>query len=127
MVLILLSVVVIVIPPLVSIVISASSVIVVPPAMVGIISPALVGVVLPPLVIVFALVVVAALLVVSLIRAVIKVMSGCHSVIFLLELWAFISIMTIISTDLAYSLWNQLLALLWWGRLSLLLIQLHLL
>ena len=104
MVLILLSVVVI--PPLVSIVVSASSVIVVPPAMVKIISSTLVGVVLPSLVIVPTLVVVAALLIVSLIRAVIEVMSSCHSVVFLLELRAFISIMTIISTDSAYSLWD---------------------
>ena len=104
MVLILLYIVVIL--PLVSIVISASSVIVVLPAMVGIISSTLVGVVLPSLVIVSSLVVVAALLVVSLIRAVIEVMSSCHSIVFLLELRAFISVMAVISTNSANFLWN---------------------
>ena len=106
LILILLPEVVIVIPPLISIVISASSVMIVPPTLVRIISPALVRVILPS-------VVIAATLIVSLIGAVIEVMSGCHSVVFLLELWTFISIMTIISIDPAYSLWNQLLDLLW--------------
>ena len=115
--------VVVIIPPLISLIVSASFVIVVPLALVRIISPTLVGIVLPSMV-------VAATLIVSLIWAFIKVMSGCDSVVFLLELRTFIIIMTIISTDPTYSLWNQLLALLWWGRLSLLsllLTQLHLL
>ena len=91
--------VVIIIPPLISLIVSASSVIVVPPTLVRIISPTLVGIVLPPMV-------VAATLIVSLVGAVIEVMSGCHSVVFLLELRTFISIMAIISIDSANSLWD---------------------
>ena len=83
--------VVIIIPPLISLIISASSVIVVPPILVRIVLPS---------------VVVIATLIVPLVGVVIEVMSGCHSVVFLLELQTFISIMTIISTDPVYSLWN---------------------
>ena len=91
--------VVVMIPPLISLIVSASSVIVVPPTLVRIISPTLVGIVLP-------FMVVTVTLIVSLIGVVIEVMSGCHSVVFLLELRTFISIMAIISTNSVDSLWD---------------------
>ena len=84
--------VVVVIPPLISLIISASSIVVVVP-------PILVRIVLPSLVIV-------ATLIVPLIGAVMKVMSGCYSVVFWLELWTLIGIVTVICTDAAHSLWN---------------------
>ena len=83
--------VVVVIPPLISLIISASSVVVVPPILVRIVLPSMV---------------VIATLIVPLVGAVIEVMSGCHGVVFLLELRTFISIMAIISTDSANSLWD---------------------
>ena len=83
--------VVVIIPPLISLIISASSVIVV--------SPILVRIVLPSMVIISTLIV-------PLVGAVIEVMSGCHHVVFLLELRAFISVMAVISTNSANSLWN---------------------
>ena len=75
--------VVVIIPPLIFLIISASSVVVVPPILV-----------------------VIATLIVPLVGAVIKVVSGCHHVVFLLELRAFISVMAVISTNSANSLWN---------------------
>ena len=83
--------VIVIIPPLISLIISASSVIVVPPILVRIVLPSMA---------------VTATLIVPLVGAVIEVMSGCHSVVFLLELRTFISIMAIISTDSANSLWD---------------------
>ena len=83
--------VVVIIPPLISLIISASSVIVVPPILVGIVLPSMV---------------IISTLIVPLVGAVIEVMSGCHHVVFLLELQAFISVMAIISTDSANSLWD---------------------
>ena len=83
--------VVVIVPPLISLIISASSVIVVPPILVRIVLPSMV---------------VIATLIVPLVGAVIEVMSGCHGVVFLLELWTFVSIMAIISTDSANSLWD---------------------
>ena len=83
--------VVVIIPPLISLIVSASSVIVVPPILVRIVLPSMV---------------VIATLIVPLVGAVIEVMSGCHGVVFLLELRTFISIMAIISTDSANSLWD---------------------
>ena len=83
--------VVVIIQSLISLIISASSVIVV--------SPILVRIVLPSMVIISTWIV-------PLIWAVIKVMSRCHHVVFLLELRAFISVMVIISTDFANSLWD---------------------
>ena len=84
--------VVVVIPPLISLIISVSSVVVVVP-------PILVRIVLPS-------VVVIATLIVPLVGAVIEVMSGCHGVVFLLELRTFISIVAIISADSTNSLWD---------------------
>ena len=83
--------VVVIISPLIFLIISASSVVVVPPILVRIVLPS---------------VVVIATLIVPLVGTVIEVMSGCHGVVFLLELRAFISIMAIISTDSANSLWD---------------------
>ena len=83
--------VVVIIPPLISLIISASSVVVVPPILVRIVLPS---------------VVVIATLIVPLVGAVIEVMSGCHHVVFLLKLRAFISIMAIISIDSSNSLWD---------------------
>ena len=83
--------VVIIIPPLISLIISTSPVIVVPPILVRIVLPSMA---------------VVATLIVPLVGAVIEVMSGCHSVVFLLELRTFISIMAIISTDSANFLWD---------------------
>ena len=83
--------VVVVIPLLISLIVSASSVIVVPPILVRIVLPSMV---------------IISTLIVPLVGAVIEVMNGCHGVIFLLELRTFISIMAIISTDSAYSLWD---------------------
>ena len=83
--------VVVIIPPLISLIISASSIIVVPPILVRIILPSMV---------------IISTLIVPLVGAVIEVMSGCHHVVFLLELRAFISIIAIISTDFANSLWD---------------------
>ena len=91
--------VVVIIPPLIFLIVSASSVIVVPPILVRIISPILVRVVLPSMA-------VTATLIVPLVGTVIEVMSGCHGVVFLLELRTFISIMAIISTDSTNSLWD---------------------
>ena len=94
--------VVVIIPPLISPIVSASSasfVIVVPPILVRIISPTLVRTVLPSMV-------VTATLIIPLVGAVIEVMSGCHGVVFLLELQTFISIVAIISTDSVNSLWD---------------------
>ena len=90
LVLVLLPVVVIVLP-LISLIVSASSVVVVPPILVRIVLPSMV---------------VIATLIVPLVGAVIEVMSGCHGVVFLLELRTFISIMAIISTDSTNSLWD---------------------
>ena len=89
MVLILLSVVVI--PPLIFLITSASFVVVVPPILVRIVLPSMV---------------VIATLIVPLVGAVIEVVSGCHHVVFLLELRAFISVMTVISTNSVNSLWD---------------------
>ena len=83
--------VVVIIPPLISLIVSASSVIVVPPILVRIVLPSMV---------------IISTLIVPLVGAVIEVVSGCHHVVFLLELWAFISIMTVISTNSANSLWD---------------------
>ena len=83
--------VVVIIPPLISLIVSASSVVVVPPILVRIVLPSMA---------------VIATLIVPLVGVVIEVMSGCHGVVFLLELRTFISIMAIISTYSAYSLWN---------------------
>ena len=83
--------VVVIIPPLISLIVSASSVVVV--------HQILVRIVLPSMAII-------ATLIVPLVGAVIEVMSGCHSVVFLLELRTFISIMAIISTDSTNSLWD---------------------
>ena len=81
--------VVVIIPPLISLIVSASSVIVVPPILVRIVLPSMV---------------IISTLIVPLVGAVIEVVSGCHHVVFLLELRAFISVMAIISTDSANSL-----------------------
>ena len=81
--------VVVIIPPLISLIISASSVIVVPPILVRIVLPSMV---------------VIATLIVPLVGAVIEVMSGCHHVVFLIKLRAFISVMAIINTDSVNSL-----------------------
>ena len=83
--------VVVIIPPLISLIVSASSVVVVPPILVRIVLPSMA---------------VIATLIVPLVGAVIEVMSGCHGVVFLLELRTFVSIMAIISTDSANSLWD---------------------
>ena len=83
--------VVIIIPPLISLIVSASSVVVVPPILVRIVLPSMA---------------VIATLIVPLVGAVIEVMSGCHGVVFLLELRTFISIVAIISADSANSLWD---------------------
>ena len=83
--------VVVIIPLLISLIVSASSIVVVPPILVRIVLPSMA---------------VIATLIVPLVGAVIEVMSGCHSVVFLLELRAFISIMAIISTNFANSLWD---------------------
>ena len=83
--------VVVIIPPLIFLIISASSVIVVPPILVRIVLPSMV---------------IISTLIVPLAGAVIEVMSGCHHVVFLLELRAFISVMAVISTNSANSLWN---------------------
>ena len=83
--------VVVIIPPLISLIISASPVIVVPPILVWIVLPSMV---------------IISTLIVPLVGAVIEVVSGCHHVVFLLELWAFISVMAVINTDSANSLWD---------------------
>ena len=83
--------VVVIIPPLISLIISASSVIVVPPILVRIVLSSMV---------------IISTLIVPLVGAVIEVMCGCHGVVFMLELQTFISIMAIISTDSAHSLWD---------------------
>ena len=83
--------VVVIIPPLISLIVSASSVIVVPPILVRIVLPSMVMI---------------STLIVPLVGAVIEVMNGCHHVVFLLELRAFISIMVIISTNSVNSLWD---------------------
>ena len=83
--------VVVIIPPLISLIVSASSVIVVLPILVRIVLSSMVMI---------------STLIVPLVGEVIEVMSGCHHVVFLLELQAFISIMAIISTNSADSLWD---------------------
>ena len=83
--------VVVIIPPLISLIVSAFSVIVVPPILVRIVQSSMV---------------VVATLIVPLVGAVIEIMSGCHGVVFLLELRAFISVMAVISTNSANSLWD---------------------
>ena len=83
--------VVVIIPPLISLIISASSIVVVPPILVRIVLSSMV---------------IVSTLIVPLVGAVIEVMSGCHHVVFLLELRAFISIMAIINTNSTNSLWD---------------------
>ena len=83
--------VVVIIPPLISLIVSASSVIVVLPILVRIVLPSMVMI---------------STLIVPLVGAVIEIMSGCHHVVFLLELRAFISIMAIIITNSTNSLWD---------------------
>ena len=83
--------VVVIIPPLIFLIVSASSIVVVPPILVRIVLPSMA---------------VISTLIVPLVGAIIEVMSGCHHVVFLLELRAFVSIMAIISTNSTNSLWD---------------------
>jgi len=86
---------VVIVPSLVSTIVSSSLVIVV--------SPSLIGIILPTLVVVTTLIIVTALLIVSLIWTVVISICSRQGVV-LLELWAFIGIVRIASTNPTYSL-----------------------